>query len=422
MLGRYNFTEFCKILSNENRLILTNRGTGGWLKISKQCYGVLKLGIDNNLTEGELLSKLADDDDRNYFASLFEKLKELDVIYDIDKDGVRSIKKIDKIDTIYFALTNRCNLNCIHCSVNAQLSIEEDYLNTECIFRIIDKIKEYNPKNLIFTGGEPLLRKDFIEILKYTSKVYSGNISIMTNGTLISRKNVKVLSLLLNCIDISIDGVDEETCSIIRGKGVFEKVMNSVKLLQENDFNKITLSMVLTKNNENFMERFRQLNDELRTRPIFRVYMSLGRGKTNRNKLMTPVMQIHEDKLSGQTKHSNRDMRACSCGAGYKELFINYDGEMYPCNLLIGDRYKIGSINDIEVIGSYFENLNCSESLSYKALNEIQPDVYHRCKDCNVNMFCWTCLVELDKLRENIELFNEKCIESKNYLTKELWG
>lgn len=422
MLGKYNFTESCKVLSNENRLIITNRDTGGWLKISKQCYDVLKLGIDNDLTEGELLNKLADDDDRSYFAFLFAKLKELDVVYDIDKDGDRSLKKKYKIDTIYFALTHRCNLNCIHCSVDAQLSSGEDYFSTEQVFRIIDKIKEYNPENIIFTGGEPLLRKDFIEILKYASKVYSGNISIMTNGTLISKENVKILSLLLNYIDISMDGVDEESCSVIRGKGVFQKVMNSIKLLQDNDFNKITLSMVLTRNNEHFMEHFRQLNNELKTRPIFRAYMALGRGKTNRDKLMTPVAQATKDKPSGESKYNSRDMRACSCGAGYKELFINYDGVMYPCNLLIGDEYKIGNINDINVIESYFENLNCKESLAYKALNEIQPDIYHKCKDCNVNMFCWTCLVELDKLRENEELFNEKCIDSKNYLTKELWG
>lgn len=418
VLGRYNFKNACKVLSNENRIILVNRDTGGWLKISKQCYDILKIGIENNFTEEEVLNNLADDEDRHYFTSLFSKIKELDVIYDINEGDINT----NKIDTFYFALTNRCNLDCLHCSVDAQFIGGDDYFNTEQIFRIINKIKEYSPKNIVFTGGEPLIRRDFIEILKHTSRGYSGNISLMTNGTLVNQENVKVLSLLLDHIDISMDGVDEETCSVIRGRGVFEKVINSVKLLQDNKFEKITLSMVLTKNNEPYMERFKKLNGELKTKPIIRAFMALGRGKTNRDKLMADVSKTPEGKPSLNNNQINREIRACSCGAGCKEIFINYDGMMYPCNLLTGDEYRIGCINDIEAIRSCFQNLDYKLSTAYKALCEIQPDIYHKCKECNVNLFCWTCLAELDRFKENDEIFNRKCIDSKRHLTMKIWS
>ena len=52
----------------------------------------------------------------------------------------------------------------------------------------------------------------------------------MTNGTLITPKNVKEIVSQIDSIDISLDGADEESCAVIRGKGVFEKVVSSIKL------------------------------------------------------------------------------------------------------------------------------------------------------------------------------------------------
>ena len=62
----------------------------------------------------------------------------------------------------------------------------------------------------------------------------------MTNGTLITPKNVKEIVSQIDSIDISLDGADEESCAVIRGKGVFEKVVSSIKLLQSHGFSKIT--------------------------------------------------------------------------------------------------------------------------------------------------------------------------------------
>lgn len=73
-----------------------------------------------------------------------------------------------------------------------------------------------------------------------------------------------------------------KTCSIIRGKGIFNKVIESVKLLQNNGFHQISLSIVTGDKNEYIEEKFRELSDKLKTKAIIRRFMSIGRGKDSK--------------------------------------------------------------------------------------------------------------------------------------------
>ncbi|WP_330653158.1 radical SAM protein, partial [Clostridioides difficile] len=73
-----------------------------------------------------------------------------------------------------------------------------------------------------------LIREDFFEIIKYIKqKLPDTKLILSTNGTLIDEHNVDFIITNFEKIDISIDGVDENTCSETRGKGVFHKVISS---------------------------------------------------------------------------------------------------------------------------------------------------------------------------------------------------
>jgi len=92
--------------------------------------------------------------------------------------------------TISWNITKRCNLNCAHCYLDAAFRSGErtDELSTEECFRVIDQIEEINPSALlILTGGEPLLRKDIFEIIRYASR-RRFMVVIGTNGTLLNDK------------------------------------------------------------------------------------------------------------------------------------------------------------------------------------------------------------------------------------------
>lgn len=136
---------------------------------------------------------------------------------------------------------------------------------------------------ITLSGGEPLLRKDFKELLVYLRSNYNGHIGVSTNGTLITNSNADLLVKYADQIDISIDGVDEETCSIVRGKGVFENVIRNIKVLQDKGFNNVSLSMVFSDKNEYLEPAFLELNRQLGTTPITRVFAEIGRGKDSKN-------------------------------------------------------------------------------------------------------------------------------------------
>lgn len=114
----------------------------------------------------------------------------------------------------------------------------------------------YGIPKLVFSGGEPMVRSDFWEILDYTRKNYKGKIDIATNATLINEANVDRLIANVNRLDISIDGIDEDSCSEIRGKGVFNKVIRSINLLKERGFDEIYLSMVISDYNKELKKVF----------------------------------------------------------------------------------------------------------------------------------------------------------------------
>jgi radical SAM protein with 4Fe4S-binding SPASM domain len=421
-IAMYHLSKECVYITHNNRVIITNRNSGHWLKISKQCFDILNLGITHGFSEEQLISKMEDQDDRIYFLNFFKKLKEINVLVNLDEsnDPAENQKKIKQI---YFSLTNRCNLSCNHCSYNAQSASLDDTLSTEQVISIVDKIIKCNPDSIIFTGGEPLIRKDFIEILKYTAKKYKGDINILTNGTFIDENNVKVLSLLLSNIDISLDGVDEESCSLVRGKGVFDRVIRSIKLLKKNDFNNTTLSMVLTGQNQFLIDKFIDLNKELGTRPITRAFLPIGRGEQNKEVLMNQYrLRISKNETCSKVnQNALDDVKACTCGAGHRELFIDFNGDVYPCSLLSSQKFRIGNIRDIEDLNKHFERLNNTNCSAYKELNEIQPDVFYKCKDCTVNVFCWSCLEVIERLKNNENAFSNRCFYNKAKLMESIW-
>ncbi|HEX9059019.1 MAG TPA: radical SAM protein, partial [Clostridia bacterium] len=291
----------------------------------------------------------------------------------------------------------------------------------EQVLSAIDKVIALDPVNIVFSGGEPMLREDLFYILEYTAQMYKGKVTLSTNGTLINEENVQKLVELCYQIDISVDGVDEESCSIIRGPGVFGKVIESVKLLQKHGFKNIDLSMTICEKTEHLEDEFNKLNASLGTFPTIRVFSPIGRGSTNDLKLMREKSKGTFIPKNFQKVLSEKPMRACACGAGYRELFISSNGSIYPCPILTEEEYKIGNIKDINDL-RYLGSIDCSQKKAYENLSNIEPDSFYKCKECKVNMFCWTCLDELKRLKSHEIDFDKRCSMIKPILYDLVWG
>ncbi|QPJ66234.1 MAG: radical SAM protein [Candidatus Nitrohelix vancouverensis] len=122
--------------------------------------------------------------------------------------------------SISWNLTKRCNLNCDHCYLDADFrgGFRTDELNTEECFRVVDQIAEVNPNAfLILTGGEPLLRPDIYEIIRYAADK-KFMVVLGTNGTLINHANAKKIKEAgAHGVGISIDSMDAIKHNKFRG-------------------------------------------------------------------------------------------------------------------------------------------------------------------------------------------------------------
>ena len=126
----------------------------------------------------------------------------------------------------FFELTYRCNLNCPYCYIGNERKKQE--LSKEEWFNIIDQIPFYSIVTLV--GGEPLLRKDFPEILNYLSKKIWNKTHVVSNGILITDEIIKeFIRSNLMLLSVSLDGYGE-VHDKNRGKsGIFDKIINNLE-------------------------------------------------------------------------------------------------------------------------------------------------------------------------------------------------
>lgn len=406
-----------KVVENKEikKTILLNRENGLWIKIPDEWKEVLDDFLNQTKELEQYLDFFVDKENAETFLKLVNKLLEYGMLIDSQNKERRSLHKVQ------FALTERCNLFCSHCCYNAKRDSGNNDLDLSSIKKIIDKIVACNPNSITLSGGEPLIRKDFFAILDYLSDIYSGEITLSTNATLIQEKDIPVLAEKISAYDISLDGVDEESCEKIRGKGVFYKVLSNIKKMQEYGVKNISLSMVDVNHSKTEREKFKELNKQLGTRPIIRALAPIGRAATMESKveymenLYTP-RNLKED----ERREICAGFRGTKCGAYRNQFFVDYNGDVYPCGLLIVPKYKMCNLLEIDK-DDVFPFVATKDS-SLRNLEMLEPDKIEKCKDCKVNYFCWGCLQEADMLASESQLVQVRCDLKYEHLKNIIWA
>ncbi len=148
---------------------------------------------------------------------------------------------------VYYELLTKCNLTCKPCFASSSLKGEYGK-PTEDIKLVLDELSKAGVIDVRFTGGEPTLRNDLWSILKH-AKEHQFSVSVNTNGVYEDPATVarNFADLDLEQVTISIDGV-RENHDFMRGKGNFEKAIESMKLMK-NAGVKLRINTVLTKIN-----------------------------------------------------------------------------------------------------------------------------------------------------------------------------
>lgn len=254
---------------------------------------------------------------------------------------------------VQFNITFKCNQHCTYCGIYKESRPE---MTTSQICNMIDEFAMLGTSRLSITGGEPLLREDFTDVVKYARKK-GLFVSLATNGSLID-KHIEGLKYV-NSVNMTLDG-PEQLHDQQRGKGNFKTVLNAVKLLKDLKTPVYVVS-VITKNNCNrfqeILELARSLDIRVLMQPIFFSEQSHANNKEGYLKSKYDERDMAEtldkiinlkkkgddsiilsNKYYGDVKESILKGKKIRCrNAGSLFCTISPDGRVAPCNLLVKD-------------------------------------------------------------------------------------
>ena len=195
---------------------------------------------------------------------------------------------------IVWNYTYKCNLRCKHCYEDAGRKKPE--LSTDEVKQVLDilsKLSTVGLPALSFSGGEPLAREDFFEVVAYAKKRIPY-VSIATNGTLITKDNAERLKDAgIDYVEISLDGASAATHDWFRGiPGAFERTMEGIKNCIDVGID-TCIASVIQKENLAEVEKIVNLADELGVRFMHFNYIPTGRAKAHIELDLTPKERLH---------------------------------------------------------------------------------------------------------------------------------
>ena len=172
-----------------------------------------------------------DRENKNTKLVIRRKKKELDKI----AKEVKELIENPILSNLFLEVTLRCNAKCEHCGSSCGGIIPKDEISAEQLKKTLLEIHEkYGAPNvfLTVTGGEPLMRKDLFDIMKYAVSL-GFRWGMTTNGMLIDEEVIeKMRDTNFESISISLDGLKETHESFRKVPGSFKKIMKAIKLLQ----------------------------------------------------------------------------------------------------------------------------------------------------------------------------------------------
>ena len=419
---RYKISIFAHVLKRGDTVIVCNTGCGTHLKIPVECWETIEQYI-TEYTPAQICN-VACEEDQDYYEQIFNLM--------IDKRIL--VSDSEWLNAVDLAITNRCNLQCKHCAASAETLLGEEILSTTEWQVIIDRVLAVNPKRIVLTGGEPMVREDFFELTEYIRNRFTGKLDLMTNSLLINHDNVDRIITNFSHISVSIDGYDEETCAAIRGKGIFGKVINAVNLLIEHGFDEknISLSMVETAVVYGKMEKFRELCNSLGVKCVPRLFSAVGRGEENRDGLMPKQLEqedagkwekllerAEQEDMQQESPNSQVTIQCRSCTAGKGIISIDSKGDIYPCQVLGGQEFLLGNALVCEDLYSMIVENQGIRTNGRHSYEQILKGTNPKCAECDVEPFCKYCVGVESYMQEHS---NTECKGKKDFLSKIVWG
>jgi len=217
------------------------------------------------------------------------------MINTVEQKNILTDKMLRKHNYLRISLTEKCNLRCTYCmpADGVQLTPKNSLMNVDEIFSIAKIFVDHGVNKIRLTGGEPLVRKDFSEILKRLNSL-NADLSLTTNGILVDRFIDDFKAYNLRSINVSLDTLQADKFKFITRRDQFLKVYENISLLVQNGF-KIKLNVVLIKNfNDDEIKSFINLTKDLPIVVRFIEFMPFNGNNWDKSKLVTQKDILHD--------------------------------------------------------------------------------------------------------------------------------
>ncbi len=132
------------------------------------------------------------------------------------------------VKSIRVSVTERCNLACFYCHREGEWHIHREEMSPEEIERILKIARELDIRKVKFTGGEPLVREDFVDIVARAAKYMDKDISLTTNGTLLKNFAEDLKKVGVRRVNVSLDTLDRRKYERITGRDSLNDVIDGV--------------------------------------------------------------------------------------------------------------------------------------------------------------------------------------------------
>ena len=194
------------------------------------------------------------------------------------------------VTNLRISLTQRCNLRCIYCHAEGEVNPEEQ-MSAEDIAELMRVGVQFGVKSIKFTGGEPLLRRDLVDIIRSVPPGVES--SLTTNGTLLAAKAAELKEAGLARVNVSLDTLRPERYRAITGKDILADVLAGIDAAIEVGLTPVKLNMVLLEGiNEDEVDDF----------------MAFVRNKPDLILQVIELMEFNECKFHGDVDSVEQDL------------------------------------------------------------------------------------------------------------------
>jgi radical SAM protein with 4Fe4S-binding SPASM domain len=293
-------------------------------------------------------------------------------------------------------LTYRCNMACVQCYCNLPANDEQalsEELSSDEICAILDQAAERGCLWLMLTGGEPLLRPDFVDVYTFAKK-RGMLVTLFTNGTLLNEEKADYLAEWPpRKVEITLHGVTRQTFeSVSRVPGSYDRCMRGIELLLERDI-RLSLKTTVTTLNVHELWETKAYVEALGLDFRFDALLMprLDGSRLPHEVRLTPQqvveLDLQDEKRSQEMERAYRqywglptDDRLYSCGGGKRSFHVDPYGDLCMCLTNHAHTYDLRK-------GSFEEGWRDF----IPAVRSLKAEKTVKCRTCPAMSLCGQC-------------------------------